>query len=291
MNQDKYINLFQQMYIIRKFEKLLLELFSKGEISGTTHTYMGQEAIAVGIINNLTNNDTLISSHRCHGHYLSYTDDIEGLLSEIMGKKEGICGGRGGSQHLHKGNFYSNGVQGNMFPVAAGMALANKDIGDDLVVIFIGDGTFGQGVIYETLNICSVLTIPLLVVIENNQYAQYTSIDQNFKGTFKKRIESFEISFGEMSTNDVELIYKRFSTLIPLLRKDKIPHVELINTYRIGPHSKGDDFREISEIQQWEKKDPLLLMEKKIRNETIEQIKNEIDNRIQYVYKKIKNYA
>jgi len=279
------------MYLIRKFENLILDLFSKGEIGGTTHTYMGQEAIAVGIINNLTNNDTLISSHRCHGHYLTYTDDLEGLLAEIMGKKEGICGGRGGSQHLHKGNFYSNGVQGNMFPVAAGMALANKRTGDDLVVIFIGDGTFGQGVIYETLNICSVLKIPLLVIVENNYYAQYTSINDNFGGTFKKRIESFDISFGEMSTNDVELIYKRFSTLIPSLRINKIPHVELINTYRLGPHSKGDDFRDTKELRQWEKKDPILLIEKNIHIQTIEKIKNEIDDRIQNVYEKIKNYA
>ena len=291
MNKDKYIHFFRQMYLIRRFEHLLLELFSRGEISGTTHTYLGQEAIAVGVISHLSKNDTVISNHRCHGHYLTYTDDPEGLLAEIMGKKEGICGGKGGSQHLHNGNFFSNGVQGNMFPVAAGMALAERENASNLVTIFIGDGTFGQGVIYETLNICSVLSIPLLVVIENNQYAQLTSIKHNFRGTFKKRIESFDISFGEMSTNEVEVIYERFSALIPLLRKEKIPHVELINTYRLGPHSKGDDFRDISEIQQWEKKDPLLIMEKKIGNETIELIKNEIDNRIQNVYKKIKNYA
>ena len=291
MNKNKYINFFRKMYLIRKFEHLLLELFSRGEISGTTHTYLGQEAIAVGVISHLSKNDTVISNHRCHGHYLTYTDDPEGLLAEIMGKKEGICGGKGGSQHLHNGNFYSNGVQGNMFPVAAGMALAERENAGDLVVVFIGDGTFGQGVIYETLNICSVLSIPLLVVIENNQYAQLTSIKHNFRGTFKKRIESFDISFGEMSTNEVEVIYERFSALIPLLRKEKIPHVELINTYRLGPHSKGDDFRDTKEIQQWEEKDPILLIEKKIHSQTIKKIKKEVDDRIQNIYEKIKKYA
>lgn len=291
MNKDDFILFFQQMYFIRKFEKLLLDLFSKGEISGTTHTYMGQEAIAVGIINNLTKNDTLISSHRCHGHYLTYTDDAEGLLAEIMGKKEGICGGRGGSQHLHNGNFYSNGVQGNMFPVAAGMAMANNRIGNDIVVIFIGDGTFGQGVIYETLNICSIFNIPLLVIVENNYYAQYTSLDNNFRGSFKKRIKSFDISYGEMDTNDVEKIYKRFSDLIPLLREKKIPHVELMNTYRLGPHSKGDDFRDKIELEKWKQKDPISIIEKKIQNQTIEKIKKTIDERLENVYEKIKNYA
>ena len=114
----------------------------------------------------------------CHTDAFTLSgDDPEGLLAEIMGKKEGICGGRGGSQHLHNGNFYSNGVLGNMFPVAAGMAFAEKVNTGNLVAIFIGDGTFGQGVIYETLNICSVLSIPLLVVIENNCYAQTTSIN------------------------------------------------------------------------------------------------------------------
>ena len=291
MNKDKYSHLFRQIYLIRRFEHFLHELFSKGEISGTTHTYIGQEAIAVGVINHLSKNDTVISNHRCHGHYLTYTDDPEGLLAEIMGKKEGICGGRGGSQHLHKGNFFSNGVQGNMFPVAAGMSLAERENAGNLVVVFIGDGTFGQGVIYETLNICSVLSIPILVVIENNCYAQTTSINDNFRGTFKKRIESFDISFGEMSTNEVELIYERFLTLIPLLRKKKKPHVELINTYRLGPHSKGDDFRDTKEIQQWEEKDPILLIEKKIHSQTIKKIKKEVDDRLQNIYEKIKKYA
>jgi TPP-dependent pyruvate/acetoin dehydrogenase alpha subunit len=290
MDENKLGKFYQQMYLIRKFETLLLDLFTKGEISGTTHTYLGQEAIAVGVINNLTKKDTVISNHRCHGHYITYTDDTDGLLAEIMGKKEGVCHGKGGSQHLHNGNFFSNGVQGNMFPVAAGMALASTNSSKDLVVIFVGDGTFGQGVVYETLNICSLYQIPLLVVIENNQYAQSTPFEQNFRGSFKKRIESFDISFGEMSTNDVEQIFDRFSFLTSKLRKERIPHVELINTYRLGPHSKGDDFRNTNEIEKWKKYDPLILIEKKISREKVKIIKNNIEQRLLKLYIKVNAY-
>ena len=122
----KDIHLVYQMILIRRFEEFLLNIFEKGQIRGTTHTYMGQEAIAVGLIDNLSKNDTVISNHRCHGHYIAKTRDITGLLAEILGKDKGICRGRGGSQHLFASNFFSNGVQGNMFPVAAGLALAEK---------------------------------------------------------------------------------------------------------------------------------------------------------------------
>ena len=98
------------MYLIRKFESLLLELFSRGEISGTTHTYIGQEAIAVGVINHLSKNDTVISNHRCHGHYITHKQNPYALLCEMMGKKDGLCAGRGGSQHICDDGFFSNGV-------------------------------------------------------------------------------------------------------------------------------------------------------------------------------------
>lgn len=281
---------FKQMYLIRKFEELLFDLFSKGEISGTIHTYLGQEAIAVGTINHLTKDDTVISNHRCHGHYLTYTNEAEGLLAEIMGKKQGICKGRGGSQHLHNGNFFSNGVQGNMFPVAAGMALAEKERNtNNLVVIFIGDGTFGQGVIYETFNLLSLLEIPLLVIVENNGYAQSTPISLNFRGSFKERIKSFDISYGELTTNDVNVIFDRFEKIIPRLRTKKFPHVEVINTYRLGPHSKGDDTRPVEEVMSWEKKDPITMVEKTLPSNIVLEIKSEVDNYLHEIYTNIKN--
>ena len=201
----KTIELYSQMLLIRRFEERLFELFENGELDGTIHTSLGQESIAVAVLNHLNNNDIVISNHRCHGHYLARTNDVVGLLAEIMGKKEGVCGGRGGSQHIHKDNFFSNGVQGNMIPVAAGMAYAEKlNKTDAILVIFIGDGTFGQGVLYETLNIISLLRLPIIMVVENNQYAQSTKLKINFSGSFAGRINAFNISVSEIETNDVK---------------------------------------------------------------------------------------
>jgi TPP-dependent pyruvate/acetoin dehydrogenase alpha subunit len=129
---------YYQMVLIRKFEERMLDLFSKGELFGTTHAYIGQEAGAVAVMNNLAKQDIVFSNHRCHGHYLARTGDVEGLMAELMGKEGGICGGRGGSQHLCKDNFYTNGVQGSIVPVAAGMAYAEKIKKTDAITALSG---------------------------------------------------------------------------------------------------------------------------------------------------------
>ena len=148
---------YERMFFIRRFEETLLDLFSLGKLVGTTHTYIGQEANAIGLIDHLDPEvDTIFSNHRCHGHYLAFTDDAFGLLCEVMGKAPGVCGGKGGSQHLCKGNFYSNGVLGSIVPVATGIALAEKQKRTGAVsTAFLGDGTLGEGVTYESLNIAS----------------------------------------------------------------------------------------------------------------------------------------
>ena len=122
----KLAELYVQMLLIRRFEERLLILFDEGKCSGTIHTYIGQEANAVGIINHLNQADAIFSNHRSHGHYLTWTNDAYGLACEILGKADGVCNGIGGSQHLFKKGFLSSGVQGSIVPVAAGVALAKK---------------------------------------------------------------------------------------------------------------------------------------------------------------------
>jgi TPP-dependent pyruvate/acetoin dehydrogenase alpha subunit len=255
--------------------------FSLGKLFGTTHTCIGQEAIAVGVLNHFNKKDIVVSNHRCHGHYIAFTGDIIGLLAEIMGKEGGVCKGRGGSQHLQNGNFFSNGVQGNMFPVAAGMAYAEKEkCSDAILVIFIGDGTFGEGVVYETLNLVSLWEAPMLIVVENNRYAQSTSIEKNFTGSFSGRATAFNISVGEIETNDVEKINNRFETLVNKVRIEGNAHMEVVHTYRTASHSKSDDFRDPGEIEEWEKKDPIILMRKKLKGINIENIVERVDKTI-----------
>jgi len=258
MKPELYLKLYKDVYTIRQFETRLLELFSTGKLFGTTHTYVGQEATAVSVIANLRDSDTVFSNHRCHGHYLAKEDDPFGLLAEVMGRVGGVCDGRGGSQHLCKNKFYSNGIQGGFLPNALGVAFANKYFkNNNIVVAFIGDGTMGEGVVYETLNLASLWKVPLLVVIENNQYAQTTPIDESLAGSLLGRIQAFNISAGELESNDISELYPRFNSIIESVRTECRPHVEIVNCYRFNAHSKGDDFRDQKEIDLWKKKDPL----------------------------------
>jgi TPP-dependent pyruvate/acetoin dehydrogenase alpha subunit len=253
------------MVLIRLFEERVLELFGRGKLFGTTHCCIGQEACAAAVINNLQENDVIVSSHRCHGHYLARTEDVTGLMAEMMGKIGGVCGGRGGSQHLCNGNFYTNGVQGNMVPVAAGMALAEKKKGtDSIVALFIGDGTFGQGVVYEAFNMISLWRLPILIIVENNLYAQTTPITANFAGSFSGRAKAFGLSAGESQADDVISLRSRFIEIVRTVRLKSHPHVEVINTYRYCPHSKGDDYRPPREIEFWRQRDPLKKLEEQI---------------------------
>ena len=278
------VKIYEQMFLIRAFEERLLELFSEGKLFGTTHTYIGQEATAVSVISHLTSDDVVFTNHRCHGHYLAYSNDPEGLLAEIMGKTGGICGGRGGSQHLCNGNFFSNGVQGGYMSIAVGMALAEKKKGSkSIVVAFIGDGTLGEGNVYEALNMASLWSLPLLIVIENNRYAQTTPIEINLAGRIIDRPSAFGLSTGEIESNNVEELYPRFDEIITEMRKDQKCHVEVVHTYRLRAHSKGDDFREREEIAAWEKKDPLLLIQEKIDIDSRTEIHDKIASQLKQI--------
>src|SRR3990167_11192623 len=210
---------FYKMYLIRLFEMSLLNMFHKGYLFGTTHTCIGQEAIPVALQVFLNEGDIILSNHRCHGHYLAKTDDVEGLLLEIQGHEAGICKGRGGSQHLYRKNFITNGIQGNLFPVSVGMAFQQKRLGQkNIVVIYVGDGTFGQGVLYEGLNLASLLKVPLLIVVENNQYAQSTSVNLNLAGTLLKRADAFDIRANEIESNDVDQLCSVFDEAVKSVR-------------------------------------------------------------------------
>ncbi len=278
--QKKLINLYSLMLKIRLFEEKILELFSSGLVFGTTHTYIGQEANAVGIISNLTKNDYLVSSHRCHGHYIAYTKSVYKLFCEIMGKKDGMCGGIGGSQHICENNFFSNGVQGGILPLSTGLAYAIKSDKQKISCVFIGDGTTGQGVLYECLNIISKWHLPILIVLENNQYAQSTHISKTIAGSFFKRFEAFDIKTTEISSFNVIEIDKTSSKIIKEIRSNRKPQCLIVNTYRFASHSKSDDGRDQEEIKQWLKKDPIKIIKKLIEKPILDKIDKKIRNEI-----------
>ena len=259
------------MYLIRLFEQSLLNMFHKGYLTGTTHTCIGQEAIPVALQQFLKTDDRVLSNHRCHGHYLARTDDVEGLLLEIYGHQAGICKGRGGSQHLYQKGFLTNGIQGNLFPVSVGMAYRQKQLKKkNIVIIFIGDGTFGEGVVYEGLNLASLLKVPLLIVVENNQYAQSTPVQLNLAGTISGRAAAFDIRSHEIESNDIKELSTTFEKTIQYVRDFEVPCMQIIKTYRLAAHSKGDDFRNLKEIESWKNCDPIKLQQNKMTTEECE---------------------
>jgi len=244
---------------IRLFEQSLLDLFSSGALSGTTHTCLGQETVALGVVSVIDRaRDIVFSNHRGHGHFLAYCGEVERLYLEILGKPGGVCGGRGGSQHLYFDNFYSNGVQGGIVPVATGMALAEKRKGTNAVaVVFLGDGTLGEGVVYEAFNIASLWSLPIVFVIEHNGYAQSTPAAMQIAGEVAARPRAFGIATEECRSAAVGDIARHAAHAIDAARGGHGPQCLVCYTYRLGPHSKGDDTRSSAELREAWQSDPL----------------------------------
>jgi TPP-dependent pyruvate/acetoin dehydrogenase alpha subunit len=252
--------LYRRMRFIRRFEERLLALFEEGALNGTTHACIGQEADCVGVIEALRPGDHVFSNHRCHGHYLAWTGDAVGLLAEIMGRRGGVVGGVGGSQHIAAPGFKSNGILGGTLPAAAGIALAMKLSGDDAIsVVFMGDGAFGEGIVYETLNIASLWQLPLLVVVENNFYSQSTPMAANMAGEIAARIGAFDIGVTHVASTDVAEIEVAARREADAVRQGRRPRALVIDTYRLCHHSKSDDNRPEEEIARHWTTEPLVV--------------------------------
>ncbi|MFC7862887.1 thiamine pyrophosphate-dependent dehydrogenase E1 component subunit alpha [Streptomyces murinus] len=237
------------LLLIRHFEMTLLDLFAAGEISGTTHTCLGQEYIPVALATLLHENDFIFSNHRGHGHYLARTDDPESLLAEILGREGAPCQGVGGSQHLHRDRYLSTGIQGESLAVGVGVALHEKRTGQGtLVAVYIGDGTWGEGAVYEALNLAQLWRLPLLVVVENNGIAQSTPTGCHMAGTVAGRSAAFGITHHLVESTDISRIRAELAPRISRVRTRLEPLVVEFATSRLGPHSKGDDTRNNDEL-------------------------------------------
>jgi 2-oxoisovalerate dehydrogenase E1 component len=255
MNNQKII---KSAVASRLIEEKFLEIFSSGKLNGTVHTCIGQEFSGAAVLNSIRDDDFIFSNHRCHGHFMSSRFDADGLISELMGRSSGVSGGLGGSQHLFKDGFYSNGIQGGIVPVSAGLAYGQKLKGKGgISIVFIGDGTLGEGVIYECFNLVSKWSLPLLVVLEDNKYSQSTSQEETLAGEIEARFEAFGIETFVGNTWDWKNLAELSSNIIERIRKDSRPRFLRVETYRLKAHSKGDDTRSRDEVEPYEKLDPL----------------------------------
>ena len=278
--------LYRAICRIRSFEETVLENFQRGVFFGTTHTYLGQEANAVGVLGHCQPQDIVFSNHRCHGHFLAYGGDPRALFAELMGKATGVCGGRGGSQHLQWANFYSNGIQGGIVPVATGMALAEKLQGRQAVVFaFLGDGTLGEGVLYESLNLASLWRAPILFVLENNRIAQTTPVEAAVAGSIVARFLAFGIPAQEVDSSDIQEIYPIAGQMVDEVRQTQSPqcfnlaHLSLWSPLQRGRYS----FRRLVDSLKAQR-DPLLIQAARLKPEQTNLIRSETNAEIDFAF-------
>ena len=289
------LELFESMLRIRRFEECATDLFKKGVIKGTAHSYAGEEAIAAGTCANLTREDYIGSYHRGHGHCIAKGAAVGRMMAELMGKRTGYCGGLGGSMHiadLDLNILGANGIVGATMPLGTGAALAAKLRGTRQVsVAFFGDGAANQGVFHEAINLAAVWKLPMLFVCENNQYALNTAFHQTTSvPQIALRAPAYGIPGKTIDGNDAVEVYNVMNEAIDRARAGKGPSLIEAMTWRWGPHSMRANLREPrtdQEMAAWMARDPLIRLEERMAAEAaipdsrINAIRAQIEEEIQ----------
>ena len=270
--------------LIRRTEQLILTQFGRGLVSGTTHTCLGQELCQMSVVRALQHpDDVVLSNHRNHGHFLTYSGQFTGLVAEVMGREAGVCGGHGGSQHLAYGHFHSNGVQSGMSAIGVGLGLARKlDQSQGMAAVMVGDGTLGQGLLYESMNLASIWDVPVLFVVENNGIAQTTDTSDTIGGDIEARGAAFGLSAWRFDDAD-ERFFEQVGMVVEQVRSSQRPGFLVIDTKRMGPHSKGDDLRPETEKSAILRRDPLKALGERLEEHVREAIEERNEAFIQEV--------
>jgi len=275
---------YRRLVTIRRCEEALARVFDQGLSFGTVHLCIGQEAVPVGVVSALGPDDPVTSNHRGHGHFLARTDDVEGLVAEVLGRETGVVGGWGGSQHLHAPGFYSNGVTGGMAPVATGMALAERELDTERVVVaFFGDGALGQGVVYESWNLAALWRLPIVYVVEDNRYAMSTPVAEGVAGEIAARPAAFGLHVREVDGQDAEAVHAAAGPLVDRARRGDGAGLLLCRTYRQCGHSRSDrrEYRTREEEEAWAARDPLGLAGDRLPADERSRIDDEVDARVE----------
>ena len=245
LNRDELLQVYQTMRTIREFEERLHVEFSRGDIPGFVHLDAGEEASAAGIRTHLRQEDRIASTHRGHGHCIAKGVDVKGMMAEIFGKKSGVCAGKGGSMHiadLDKGMMGANGILGAGAPLACGAALAAKyrDNGD-IAISFVGDGASNQGTFLESLNLASIWNLPVIFVVENNGYAESTSVDWAVAcDSYVDRASGFGMPGVTVDGTDFFAVYEAAGEIIRRAREGGGPSLLECKMIRFFGHFEGD---------------------------------------------------
>jgi len=243
-NRGDLIKAYRGMRTIRDFEERVHEEFSAGKIPGFVHLYAGEEASAVGICSNLNDRDMIASTHRGHGHCIAKGVDVKGMMKEIYGRRDGICGGKGGSMHiadLSKGMMGANGIVGGGPPLICGAAMTAKyKKTGGVAVAFVGDGGSNQGTTLESYNLANVWKLPVIFVIEDNGYAESTSAKWSVAGSQVDRANGFGMPGVEVDGHDFFAVHKAAGEAIDRARNGDGPSLMHVRLNRFFGHFEGD---------------------------------------------------
>ena len=243
------IDLLRTMHRIRCFEEHLSAAFREGDLpTEAIHLSIGQEAVAVGVCMGLRDTDALNTTHRGHGHILAKGADMHRMMAEIYGRSDGQCGGKGGSMHVtdrERGILGANGIVGAGYLLAMGAGLAIKrEERDDISVVIAGDGSVNQGMFHEAANMIALFRLPVLIVVENNLYGEFTPIARHSAVTeIHARAKAYDIASQRLDGNDVKLVTETMRDITSEMRRDGLPRLVELMTYRRHGHMEGDPER------------------------------------------------
>ena len=264
LEKEKLIDMYRVMVRIRTFEERVAKEFAAGNILGAAHLYAGEEAVAAGACANLRPDDYIISTHRGHGHLIAKGGKTERMMAELYGKKTGYNKGKGGSMHIADmeiGILGANAIVGAGIPIAGGAALSAQMRGTDQVIIcFLGDGATNTGRFHEGVNLAAIWNLPVVYVIENNMYAEATSLSAVCKlVNLSDRAKAYGIPGKTIDGNDILAVYEAVGEAVTRARKGQGPTLVECKTYRQRGHFEGDlqTYKTKGEIEEWMKKDPI----------------------------------
>jgi pyruvate dehydrogenase E1 component subunit alpha len=264
MGKDKVLELLRQMLRIRRFEEKAAELYSETKIRGFLHLYIGEEAVAAGVIPILRPEDAVVATYREHGHALVRGIPATAIMAEMYGKVEGCSKGHGGSMHLYDAvtRFYGgNAIVGAGLPLAVGLALADKMLKrQNVCACFFGEGAMAEGVFHESMNLASLWGVPVLFCCENNLYAMGTRLDRSEAETdLCLKARSYHMNAESVDGMDVLAVTESALRNIQAVRLEKKPRFVEFRTYRFRAHSMFDPelYRDKKEVEEWKKRDPI----------------------------------
>ncbi len=299
LDKETLIQLYRQMLLIRRFEEKAAEAYSSGKIGGFCHLYIGQEAVAVGAISAIRQDDYVLASYREHGHAIAKGMSCDAIMAELFGKVTGCSKGKGGSMHMFdkRVNFLGgHAIVGGQIPLATGTAFASKYQGTDQVTLcFFGEAAVNQGAFHESLNMAQLWKLPCIYICENNQYGMGTSLERAMSlSDISQKSCAYEIASEFVDGMDVLAVREATERAVKRARQNYLPTLLEVRTYRFMGHSMSDPgkYRTRAEIEKYQERDPIKLFSASLREEKVvddkfleemdKEVREEVERAVQF---------